>query len=71
MKFDIEDFCKELQSRFKFRLDEWLVPKVCFQGISEQFPGDSWIHFRNTYFEVFLCFNERNVDLLKIITESL
>ena len=24
-KFDIEEFCKNLRSRFKFRLDEWFV----------------------------------------------
>jgi hypothetical protein len=25
MEFDIEEFCKELRSRFKFRLDEWFL----------------------------------------------
>ena len=33
--------------------------------IPEQFPGDPWIHYCSTYFEVPLFLNERNSAVLK------
>jgi len=37
-----------------------VVPKSVFRpyrGLSDQFPGDSWIHFCNECLEVYLFFN--------------
>jgi hypothetical protein len=48
------------------------IYRVLQSVLCNQFAGDPWIQFRNVYFEVYLfLFNERNNDLLKIITELL
>jgi len=49
-----------------------VVPKVCSARPSrDQFLGDPWIHFSNGDCEVFLCFNEWNNVLLKIMAKYL
>ena len=41
------------------------------QGIRDHCPADPWISFCSDYVDVYLFFNYRNNDLLKIIAEIL
>jgi hypothetical protein len=61
-------YCCFIQSHRKVTGRQTVPPEISYsigsvsvlcgsQGISDQFPGDLWIHFCNDYFEVHLSFN--------------